>query len=106
VESKCLVVVRIEANPAQGGTQERGVHGDDGSKTALRTSNRDDVLMFGPGQTLQPFVSLCRGQATHDEILGVAPLRSVTEPKMVSRRTCNRLSVAIVGDVDFPQTRA
>jgi hypothetical protein len=43
--------------------------GDDRSKTALRTPNRDDVLVFGPGQTLQHFARLGRGQGAHDEIL-------------------------------------
>jgi hypothetical protein len=43
--------------------------GDDGSKAALRTPNRDDVLVFRPRQPLQDFTGLGRGQATHDEIL-------------------------------------
>ena len=55
MERECLVLIRIEPSPAQGGTQERRMDGDDGSKTALRTPNRDDVLVFGPGQPLQHF---------------------------------------------------
>ncbi len=42
---------------------------DDGSKTALRTPNRNDVLVFGPGQTLEHFVWFGAGQPTHDEII-------------------------------------
>jgi hypothetical protein len=43
--------------------------GDDGSKSALDTTDRDDVLVLGPGQALQHFFCLGRGQATHDGIL-------------------------------------
>ena len=43
--------------------------GDDRPETALRTANRDDVLVVGPGKTLSCLVWLRRGQVTHDEIL-------------------------------------
>lgn len=45
------------------------MHGDDGSKTALRTSNGDDVFVFGPGQTLEHVVCLSYAQDVHVEIL-------------------------------------
>ena len=42
---------------------------DDGSKTAARTSNNDDVLVLRPRQTLQRLVRLRLAQAAHDQIL-------------------------------------
>ena len=46
--------------------------GDDGSKSAPRSPNRDDVLVFGTRQTLQSlqsFVRLGRAHVPHTEIL-------------------------------------
>jgi hypothetical protein len=47
------------------------MHGDDDAQAALRTANGDDVLVFGPRQTLEDFVWLRHGLAGHDEILWV-----------------------------------
>jgi hypothetical protein len=58
---------------------------DDGSKTALRTPNRDDVLVFGPGQTLQHVAWLGRGLVTHDEILWVIVCEMGTERASTGR---------------------
>jgi hypothetical protein len=55
VEREYLILIRKEPSPAQGGAQERRMDGDDGSKAALRTPNRDDVLVFRPRQPLQHF---------------------------------------------------
>ena len=62
LESKCLVLIRIEPSPAQRGTQKRRMDGDDRPETALRTPNRDDVLVFGPGKTLSCLVWLPSGE--------------------------------------------
>ena len=50
---------------------------DDGSKTAPRTSNNDDVLMLRPGQTLQQLVRLGLAHAVHER----NSMRQIEEPE-------------------------
>lgn len=69
--------------------------GDDRSKTALGAPNRDDVLVFGTGQTLRGVACIGRGQATHDEILlairGRAALGSTSTRRTRTGRVASRL---------------
>jgi hypothetical protein len=71
MESKCLALIRIEADPAQRRSEERRMHGDDGAKATPGTTDGYDVLMFGPRQTLELFIWHRHGLAGHEEILWV-----------------------------------
>ena len=61
------------------------MHGDNGAETALRTADRDDVLVVGPRQTLELCLWLGRGQATHDEILWAIVSEKCSETRLGGR---------------------
>ena len=81
---------------------------DDGTKAALRTTNREDILVFRPGQSLQYFVRFGRGKATHDKILWAIQSRDAPEraSTMQSRINCVGIGASSPPDPERPGVAA